>query len=64
MWAVGVTGRCPWPLLTWLTLLVARPTVIRVLRSEGRILNEALAGTARVELVYAVLFSLGLFLSR
>jgi 1,4-dihydroxy-2-naphthoate octaprenyltransferase len=62
MWAAGATG--PWVLLTWLAFFVARPTVNLVLGGEGRVLNEALAGTARLELAYASLLSLGLILSR
>ena len=62
MWAAGATG--PWVLLTWLAVLVGRGTIKLVLASEGRVLNQALAGTARLELVYAALLSLGVILSR
>jgi 1,4-dihydroxy-2-naphthoate octaprenyltransferase len=58
MWVLDVTG--PWVLLAWLSLPLARPQVKRVLRQRGRILNQALAGTARLELAYSFLFSLGL----
>jgi len=50
----------PWVLLSWLSLLPAWPTVRLVLTAQGRVLNQALAGTARLELVYAFLFSLGI----
>ena len=62
MWAAGATG--PWVLLTWLAVAVVRGTVKLVLASDGRVLNQALAGTARLELVYATLLSLGVILSR
>jgi 1,4-dihydroxy-2-naphthoate octaprenyltransferase len=55
---MDVTGF--WVLLTWLSLPLARQQVTMVLRQEGRILNQALAGTARLELVYCLLFALGL----
>jgi len=58
MWGLNVTG--PWVLLSWLSLVWARPQVQVVLRQKGRVLNKALAGTARLELVYSLLFSLGL----
>ncbi len=58
MWVLDVTG--PWVLLAWLSLPLARPQVSMVLCQRGRILNKALAGTARLELAYSFLFSLGL----
>ena len=62
MWAAGATG--PWVLLTGLAYFVGRRTVHLVMTSEGRVLNQALAGTARLELAYAALLSLGVILSR
>jgi hypothetical protein len=35
-----------------------------VMREKGRPLNQALAGTARLELVFAFLFSAGLIIGR
>jgi len=52
----------PWVLLSWLSLLPAWPTVRLVLTGQGRVLNHALAGTARLELVYALLFSVGVII--
>lgn len=62
IWALGSAKG--WVLLSWLSLLVARRPVEWVLGQEGRILNRALAGTARLELVFALLLSAGLILSR
>ncbi len=61
MWGLQVAEA--WVLLSWLSLFWARPQVQMVLGQEGRILNKALAGTARLELVYSLLFSLGLIVS-
>ncbi len=53
-----------WTLLTWGSLPLALP-LIRIVRTQrGRSLNAALAGTARLEFVYALLFSLGLVFAR
>jgi len=62
MWLVGVTAS--WVLLAWFSLFLAVPVVRLVLRNKGRVLNKALAETARLELVYALLFSLGLIIDR
>ena len=61
MWGLQVAE--PWVLLSWLSLFWARRPVRMVLHRQGRILNKALAGTARLELVYSLLFSLGLVVS-
>ncbi|HEX2915655.1 MAG TPA: 1,4-dihydroxy-2-naphthoate polyprenyltransferase [Chloroflexia bacterium] len=61
MWLTGIAG--PWMLLSWLSLPVAWPIWQLVAHQEGRVLNKALGGTSRVELVYGVLFSIGLILS-
>jgi 1,4-dihydroxy-2-naphthoate octaprenyltransferase len=47
-------------MLSWLSLALVRPQVRMVLNEDGRVLNKALAGTARLELVYSLLFSVGL----
>ncbi len=58
---VGETG--PWSFSVWLSLPLFVPLVRLILHREGRVLNQALAGTARLELVYGLLFSLGLIVS-
>jgi len=62
-WAFGPLG--PWLLLAWLTLpLAAR--VVRVVRNrtDGLSLNAALARTGMLQLLFCVLLSAGLLLSR
>ena len=61
-WLAGATS--PWTLMTWLSLFLVGPLLRLILRSKGRILNQALAETARLELVYSLLFSLGLIVAR
>lgn len=53
-----------WTLLTWLSIPLALPLVNRVRNEHGRALNIALAGTARLEIVYAILFASGLIFAR
>jgi len=60
MGLMGVTS--PWVLLTWLSLPLTFPLVRMILGQTGSILNQALAGTAQLELIYGVLFSLGLII--
>lgn len=62
MWLVGVST--PWVMLSWLSLLVVKPLLHLIMNEKGRPLNQALAGTARLELVYAFLFSMGLIIGR
>ena len=62
MWILKVADF--WVMLTWLSLLWAGPQIRMVLSQEGRTLNKALAGTARLELIYSLFFSLGLVASR
>ena len=50
-------------LLSWVSLLLVPELLRLVFREKGRVLNQALAGTGRLALVYALLFSLGLVLS-
>lgn len=47
-------------LLAWLSLPLFRPLWQLIQNKKGRILNQALAGTARLELVYGFLFSVGI----
>ncbi len=48
-----------WVLLPWLSLPMALRLVTRITREEGPSLNDALARTAKLELAFALLFSLG-----
>ncbi len=66
---LGAYAACPtlwlatsvsaWVLLPWLSLPLALRLVRRIAREEGRSLNDALARTAKLELVFALLFSAG-----
>jgi len=58
MWLLDVTT--PWVLAAWLSLPWVPAPLRRVLREEGRVLNRALAETARLELVYGLTLALGL----
>ena len=52
-----------WVFLPWLTLpLAIRLTNVVNTRTEGPVLNKALAGTAQLLLLYGVLFAVGLVL--
>jgi 1,4-dihydroxy-2-naphthoate polyprenyltransferase len=71
----GAYGLCPltwvfgplhaWVLLPWLTLPLAVP-IVRIVRNrvDGPSLNQALAQTGQLQLVFCVLLSAGLLLSR
>ena len=62
---MGLTGTSSyWVLLTWLSLLFVRPLLNLVFNEKGHPLNQALAGTARLELIYGILLSLGLIIGR
>lgn len=50
-------------LLVWLTFPLAVHQTRLVLTQKGRPLNQALAGTAQLELLYGILFSIGLFVA-
>jgi len=57
-------GRRPWALLAFAALFVAQKPLLLVLQGvKGPGLIAVLAGTGRVQLVYGVLLSVGLFLS-
>lgn len=60
MWGLGLAS--PWVLLALLSVPVAVPPLKLVLGAEGAALNPALGGTARLQLVFGVLFSVGLLL--
>jgi 1,4-dihydroxy-2-naphthoate polyprenyltransferase len=58
MWVVGIAPA--WVMLSWLSLPLAARLVRQIYRDTGRALNLALAGTGQFELVFAILFSIGL----
>ena len=62
MWFVEVSSA--WVLLTWVSLPLAWSQVQLVLKTTGRPLNQALAGTALLELLFGILFSAGLIIDR
>jgi 1,4-dihydroxy-2-naphthoate octaprenyltransferase len=49
-----------WPLLAWLATLRLPPLLRRVLGQSGRALNPALGDTGSLELLFGLLFALGL----
>jgi 1,4-dihydroxy-2-naphthoate octaprenyltransferase len=49
----------PWILLAWLSFPLGISTIRWVMTEQGAILNQALAGTARLTLIYALFFSFG-----
>ena len=59
--ALWATGRATaWVLLPLISLPLALPPARLVLGQRGAVLNQALAGTARLQLVFGVLFAIGL----
>jgi 1,4-dihydroxy-2-naphthoate octaprenyltransferase len=60
LWLTGQVG--PTVLLSLLALPLARAPLTRMLRDSGAVLNEALAETARFELVFGLLLTLGLWM--
>ena len=58
LWFAGETGA--WAMLPWLSLPLAYVLVRAVASESGRALNARLAGTARLQLVFGVLFAIGL----
>ncbi len=58
--AVALLGRSPWALLPLASLPLAIGLLRRVASEEGRPLNATLFATARLVLLFAVLFSIGL----
>jgi 1,4-dihydroxy-2-naphthoate polyprenyltransferase len=63
-WLAGGEGLSPWLLLPWLALPLAAP-VVRTVRNrvDGPSLNQALAKTGMLQLVFCVLLSAGLLAS-
>jgi len=62
LWLTGALG--PWTLLTWLTLPLAARLVRQTRQETGRALNKTLGGTAQLELLFSILFAIGILLSR
>ncbi len=60
MWGLGLAS--PWVLLALLSAPVAVSPLKLVMGAKGAALNPALGGTAKLQLVFGVLFSVGLFL--
>ncbi len=60
LWLRGETS--PWPLLTLLSIPAAWKIWKVVATQKGRILNQALAGTGQLTLLYALLFAAGLLI--
>jgi 1,4-dihydroxy-2-naphthoate octaprenyltransferase len=61
MWLLGTSRG--WPLLSWLSAPLSLPPLRRVLKQHGAALNPALGETARLQLVFGILFACGLYLS-
>ena len=60
LWALNLAG--PWVLLALLSAPLAVPLLRQVFGAQGAALNPTLGGTARLQLVFGVLFSVGLYL--
>lgn len=61
---LAVTGAgSAWLLLAWLSIPAAIPLVRSVFNDKGRVLNQTLAGTGRLVLLYGLLYSLGLIIA-
>lgn len=59
LWGMGQAG---WVLLPWLTVPLALPLVRAIFTTEGRVLNQTLAGSARLSLFFSLLLAVGLLL--
>ncbi len=62
MWLMGIVP--VWVLLSWISIFLAVPLIRMIYTQTGSPLNAGLAGTARLELVYSLLFSIGMILGR
>lgn len=58
LWLSGLTG--PWVMLAWLSAPLAIAPMRAMLTGEGRALNPALKGTARLHLAFGLLLALGM----
>ncbi|GAB6178730.1 1,4-dihydroxy-2-naphthoate polyprenyltransferase [Desulfotomaculum defluvii] len=57
MWLQGLAGA--WVLCSWLSLPFVLPLIQDIRTKQGRPLNATLAGTARLGLIFSILFSFG-----
>lgn len=55
-------GWTPWVLLPWLTLPLAVPLLRAIFTAEGKVLNQTLAGSARLSLFFSLLLALGVLI--
>lgn len=60
IWLTGETSM--WILLSWLSLPLAIKQTRSILTEKGSLLNKTLAGTAQLELVYGILFVIGVII--
>ncbi len=60
MWLMGAASAGV--LLSWLSLPMLPPLLRLIFNERGKVLNQALAKTAQLELVFAALFSVGIIL--
>lgn len=58
VWLSGLAT--PWVLLAWFSLPLMRPPLKLLFTESGAALNVALAATARLQMVYGLLFAVGL----
>lgn len=61
LWVAGLTGY--WAMLAWLTIPLAVKLVRAISTVSGKALNPLLAGTARLQLLFGILLSVGIVLS-
>ena len=61
--AIAAIHRAPWALLPLASLPIAVRLFLKIRSTEGRALNDYLAGTAKLLLAFGVLFAAGLALS-
>lgn len=61
MWLLGLESL--WVMLAWLSLLRLPSLARLIMHQKGRPLNKALAGTAQLELLFSLLFAVGLALN-
>lgn len=55
--------KSPWVLLPWLSLPLALPLLRAVFTTQGKALNATLAGTARLSLLFSILFAIGVLMA-
>jgi 1,4-dihydroxy-2-naphthoate octaprenyltransferase len=54
----------PWGMLTWFSIPLTIHWIGFIYRHSGIALNKALAGTGQIELIYALLFTIGMVFSK